>query len=186
MNLSDVPAPVWSLVASFAGAWLAARFALRRFYDEKIWERKTGAYTAIFEALYEMHLWFDAHIEAEQRDKELSKEQQDALSNDYQIAKRKLQRRLASEAWLIPDDCRLRINEMLRALNKRPNTWFELLENHSAEIEFATIDLARMVRTDLRLRLPNDVSRMFKRLFKARTYPRTKRPSASPWGVPEN
>jgi hypothetical protein len=35
-----------SFIVSFFGAWLAARFALYRFYREKVWERKIAAYTA--------------------------------------------------------------------------------------------------------------------------------------------
>jgi len=35
---------------------LAARFALYRFYREKVWERKIAAYTAIFEALMQLEL----------------------------------------------------------------------------------------------------------------------------------
>jgi len=51
-----------SFIASFFGAWLAARFALYRFYREKVWERKIAAYTAIFEALHDMGRWYEAHI----------------------------------------------------------------------------------------------------------------------------
>ena len=46
---------VWSIIlsalASFAGAWLASKWALSSFYKQKVWERKLAAYTAIFEAL---------------------------------------------------------------------------------------------------------------------------------------
>ena len=45
---------IWSIVfpalASFAGAWLASKFALNSFYKQKVWERKAEAYTSIFSA----------------------------------------------------------------------------------------------------------------------------------------
>jgi hypothetical protein len=65
MHPMDYVQPLLTLIASFAGTWFAAHFALRRFYREKVWERKTAAYTAIFEALYDMSLWFETQFNAE-------------------------------------------------------------------------------------------------------------------------
>jgi hypothetical protein len=42
---------VLPFIAATLGAWFTAHFSLRRFFREKEWERKTLAYTAIFEAL---------------------------------------------------------------------------------------------------------------------------------------
>ena len=47
---------IWSIIfsalASFAGAWLASKWALNSFYRQKVWERKLAAYTAIFDSLF--------------------------------------------------------------------------------------------------------------------------------------
>ena len=40
---------VLPFIAATLGAWFTAHFSLRRFFREKEWERKTQAYTAIFE-----------------------------------------------------------------------------------------------------------------------------------------
>jgi hypothetical protein len=50
---------VLPFIAAALGAWFTAHFSLRRFFREKEWERKTQAYTAIFEALHNMRAWFD-------------------------------------------------------------------------------------------------------------------------------
>jgi len=76
-----------SFIASFFGAWLAARFALYRFYREKVWERKIAAYTAIFEALHDKGRWYEAHIEEAMSGSDLPKETRDALAADYRKAK---------------------------------------------------------------------------------------------------
>jgi hypothetical protein len=83
MDISTLTVPLLSTVGSFFGAWLAARFALRRFYREKMWERKTVAYTAIFEAIHDMGTWFDQHFAAMIRNRELTQEKQDELTATY-------------------------------------------------------------------------------------------------------
>lgn len=57
-------------ITSFLGAWLAANLALKRFYKEKMWERKAAAYTTIFEALHHIRNWYAKNLDAyfEQRD----------------------------------------------------------------------------------------------------------------------
>jgi len=57
-------------------AWLAARFALSRFYREKVWERKTAAYTAIFDALHDMDQWFAEHLATFSNDRDLTTDTQ--------------------------------------------------------------------------------------------------------------
>jgi hypothetical protein len=76
---------------------LAARFALYRFYREKVWERKIAADTAIFEALHDMGRWYEAHIEEAMNGSDLPKETTDALAADYRKAKANLQRRLGAD-----------------------------------------------------------------------------------------
>jgi hypothetical protein len=143
--------PIVAGITSFIGAGLAAFFALRRFYAEKVWERKTVAYTAIFQALYDMSLWDDAHITAQQRGREVEDAEQDKLIADYQDAKSRLKRSLAAEVWLIPDDCKARIDVMFRELNRRVDDWYESLEKDSAAISTAIRDLTLLVRADLNL-----------------------------------
>src|SRR4051812_13129208 len=100
---------VWQLLvlpfaAAALGGWFSAHLALRRFFREQEWERKTQAYTAIFEALYDMRLWFDENWDAEIEGRGLSEEKQKELGEAYRKAKATLQRRLAAETWLLPSE----------------------------------------------------------------------------------
>ena len=114
MDISAFVVPILSMLGSFFGAWFAAHFALRRFYREKVWERKTNAYTAIFEAIHDMGTWFDEHFDSMVRHKEISEEQQHELTTTYQTARKTFERRLTSETWLIPDDIRKRLDDLQR------------------------------------------------------------------------
>jgi hypothetical protein len=140
---------VLSAIGGFAGAWLAARFALSRFYHERVWERRADAYTAIFEALHDMEKWFDQHIESEQRGRELTQDDKARLTEEYQTAGANLKRRIAKETWLISDDFRSRLLALEEALSQRVTHWPEFLENSSGALNSAFDDLRRIARSDL-------------------------------------
>src|SRR5215218_11023955 len=92
-------------VASFIGTWLAAQFALARFYKEKTWERKTEAYTAIFEALHEMQQWFIAHERSLRQAKDLPEDKDEELRTAHHKARNNLVRTLDRQSWLLPPEC---------------------------------------------------------------------------------
>src|SRR5688572_23498362 len=137
--------PLLTIAGSFIGAWLAARFGLRRFYDEKLWERKTEAYTAIFAALHDMRRRFDVHYDAEIEERSLDTQTKNKLWSDYKTAREILSKRLAAEVWLIPDDCADRIGKMIRVLEDDNPNWFEVLDTGFAEIEDTIKDLTKLV-----------------------------------------
>jgi hypothetical protein len=151
MDWTTLVVPTLTASASFLGAWLATRFALRRFYSEKLWERKTIAYTAIFEGLHDMGLWFDRHLTAEMRGQEVDQDTAKQLTESYQKAKAVLFRRLDSETWLIPTECRELLERLVRTLSKRGEGWIDMLEVGQAAIEDAIKELRELVRADLNL-----------------------------------
>ena len=169
MDFSNLIVPTLTVLGSFIGAWLAARFGLSRFYQEKLWERRVAAYTTIFEALYDMSVWFDTHYDAEIMQREIPKDQQDALYVEYKKARTTLARQLAAEVWLIPDECKARIEEIFKVLDTRRDTWFEELDYGSFEIGAATKDLTRMVRLDLGVYVLRKDATLAERIFGTRS-----------------
>jgi len=138
-----------AVITAPLAAWLTAQFALRRFYAEKVWERKVDAYTAIMEALHEMQRWYDMHWDAEVGDRSLSEEQKAALLNDYQDANRRLERRVESEKWIISDKCVEILGGMQQKLRVSYNSAFEYFDNGAAAINVATRELLPVIRRDL-------------------------------------
>jgi hypothetical protein len=141
-----------STVASFFGAWLAAHFALRHFYKERIWERKVAAYSAIFEALHIIGLWYEKHLDAYIEQRDLSAETTAKLQRDANEAEETLERRLASETWLIPEECRHRLSRLTSDLKTRPDDWFQYLDNATGALAKGTDDLRNLVQKDLRIK----------------------------------
>ena len=147
---------VWSIVfsalASFAGAWLAYKWSLNSFYKQKVWERKAEAYTAIFSAISEMNNWFDVHQNVYETDAELSKDEKEELFTSFKAARTDLRKRLGREVWLIPEECRARIDKMLMVVDDRePADWFQMLDTNNGETAECIVDLRNMVRLDLEL-----------------------------------
>ncbi len=137
--------PVLTVIGSFLGAWLAAHFALRRFYRERIWDRKAAAYTAIFEALHEMARWYDEHYEAEMEKYEMDQDESNELRDSYANASRTLAKRIAAETWILPDKCTELIAAMQPTLKfKFGGDWRLHLEAGSARIQH-TVDMLRII-----------------------------------------
>jgi hypothetical protein len=141
-----------SAIASFFGAWLAAHFALRHFYKERIWERKVAAYSAIFEALHIIERWYDQHFDAYVEQRDLSSETTTKLKKDANEAEEALERRLASETWLIPEECRLHLNSLTAKLKNRPVDWFTYLDDALGVLTKGTDHLRTLVQKDLGLK----------------------------------
>jgi hypothetical protein len=116
---------------------------------EKAWERKMGVYAHIFEALHDMKKWYDAHLDAEIRGRELEPARLAELNEAYRNAKATLLRKLTSETWLLPIECSERIDQLEKALSKRHDMFVEAMEHGSYETQRAVEDLRKFTRDDL-------------------------------------
>jgi hypothetical protein len=144
-----------SAITAPLAAWLAAHFALRRFYSEKVWERKTGTYSSIFDALHDMQRWFDAHLRDCEAHREMPHDAQEKLSADYDEADAKLARQLDRERWLLPSKCSERLAQMRRDLDKdTEGDWIAHLVNGRQAITSASEDMIALARDDLKIDRP--------------------------------
>jgi hypothetical protein len=142
---------VLTIIGSSFGAWIAARLAFNRFSREKVWERKAAAYTAIFEAMHHIGKWYEKNLEAAEISRSFDVKTADQLRADMINAKNELARLLASETWLIPTDCRHRLDKMIADLKvpKQHEGWVDYLEEGCSIIATATDDLRKLVVSDL-------------------------------------
>jgi hypothetical protein len=143
-----------AIVVSFPTAWITAHLALRRFYSEKLWERKVAAYTTIFEALHDMRQWFEEHINAFERGRDVADERSKELLANYNQAKRALARRLDAETWLLSEACQSRLLKMNKELDKptTADTWYDHCDSGYGALASALKDIRVLVRSDLKLK----------------------------------
>jgi hypothetical protein len=135
-------------------AWLTAQFALHRFYREKVWERKTAAYTAIFDALHDMRLWFVEHMNAYTNEAEMAEVDGRKLGEAYRDAKARLRRRLDTEMWLLPKECLERLKQLEEDLAVDQGGWFNHIDDGLFCTNSALEDLRLLVQQDLGLTPP--------------------------------
>lgn len=151
-DYSTLIVPILTIIGSFAGAWLAARLALRRFYKEKVWERKTAAYTAVFESLHDMNLVARKHVQARINDPALSYNYSIGLVEEYRAARDTLERKISGQTWILPDRFRARIDVLFTELDQTTFTTADELLVHDKEVmEKAQVDLRALVKTDLKV-----------------------------------
>jgi hypothetical protein len=143
-----------SAAAAFIGSWLAARFALGRFYSERIWERRAAAYTAVFEALHNHSNWFNYHIDAMKHARETSIEEVARLTAEYRKAAFELRRRIDSETWLVSDQFRQRVEKLVTELEEHQDEWIKHVAVGHVALETATDDLRQIARDELNV--PHD------------------------------
>jgi hypothetical protein len=130
-------------VASFLGAWFAAQLALGRFYREKLWQRKVEAYSAMFDALHHMNRWFEEHLRAARASREIPDQTSNQLGSSYDKAQAELLRRLDSEIWLLPADCRTRLSERLNPVGRHFDSNLEMFDAGFQATGVAIADFAK-------------------------------------------
>jgi len=118
-----------------------------------------------------MERWFAEQNGALSDGRELSQERTDTLSAAYQVAKATLQRRLASETWLIPEEIRRRIEHGLVDLDlaaSRTTDWVELIIQGHEVIYLLKLDVRMAVLRDLGLQRFHRISEVAAKISRYR------------------
>lgn len=70
------------LVVATVSSVVTVRLALRRFYSEKWWERKSSAYTTVIEALHHVREYTDTNLDFAYRGKDSPEDGKQALTDN--------------------------------------------------------------------------------------------------------
>lgn len=155
MTTAQIVQLVIQIVIAFGGAWLAAfltmRLTLKRFYQERTWDRKAAAYTVVFEGLHDMLEFHSEHFDAAVERRELSVERATELRTRYRKAQDDVKRRIAGETWLLDEDVAAVIAVLWRNLQKRHSSWEEDLDESYGYIATAQDKIRSIARADLEL-----------------------------------
>lgn len=139
------------LVLAFLAAWLGAAFALRRFYKEKIWERKINAYFALIEAAHHMRIYYDRNLEAHMDGRELTDEYKGELDRKYDQARVELQKQISFGDLIISSAAVAAIEEMFSQLKYDGADWIGYLDHGVGVTQNCLVALKTAVATELRL-----------------------------------
>lgn len=108
---------VMSVFVAWLAATLSAQMTLRRFYKEKMWERKANAYTTILEALGDLFAWFDKNLDAVYVHEQLGENESNELSEAFKRAHKEMTRTMAGQVWLLSPQVAAAIKAMNSTLD---------------------------------------------------------------------
>ncbi len=94
---------VLTAVTAVGASFFTAKFALRRFYSEKWWEKKYEGYSSILESLHYIARDFHGEWDAATRGREIPDDRKDELSAKFRAAKDELAKRMDVGQFVISD-----------------------------------------------------------------------------------
>jgi hypothetical protein len=94
----------FAMVAAVVSALMTVKFALRRFYSEKWWEKKLVAYTAVIEAIHYIEDSYAQLALADFQKAELSAEQRVELSDKRLVGLKELKKMIALGEFVLPNE----------------------------------------------------------------------------------
>jgi len=145
---------VVSVVTAVVTAVVTVKLALRRFYTEKWWERKTQAYSEIIGSLVKMQICYARWEAKELEQRNLSEKAQKRINREYATAKEVLESAVAAGSFLISEKAADVLGSFLKELEKvgSPQYWFEDLERHYGEVIKCIAGMREIAKRELRKR----------------------------------
>lgn len=142
-----------SVVVAVITATLTVRFALRRFYAEKWWERKSATYTAIIEALHHVKNYAETNLTSSLLGRYLTEQRRQDLNEKLQGAMTELRKQLDIGDFVISEEAVVVMNKLMAELDASSNTenWQEHLELTLSAINNCLSSMRRIARKDLRI-----------------------------------
>lgn len=106
-----------SIVVAIVTSMLTVRLALRRFYSEKWWERKSAAYMAIIEGLHHIREHADTNLVFSLRGKDLPPEGEKELTQELQEAMAQLRKHRDLGSFVVSDVAISLLNQLFSELD---------------------------------------------------------------------
>ncbi len=141
------------IVVAFLSASLTVKYALTRFYSEKWWERKAGAYTSIIEALHHVRDYADTNLDFEMRGKDIPKEGDEELTERLQQAMGELRKQGDVGNFIISDEAVEALKTLMDELDQSTKTvtWQTHLILKLEAVDKCLSSMRKIARADLKV-----------------------------------
>ena len=144
---------LFGLFGSILGGWISAQLSLRHFYKQRVWDRRADAYSEIFEALWEMSGWYEVAIKDIEFSRDLSDTEENSRNEAYRAARKRLERRLSRECWLVSDQVETRIRDALKFIDGDFDRQWQVMVFEGSDALWGLVrDLQGLAREDLNVR----------------------------------
>lgn len=141
-----------AILIAAVSSWITVRLSLKRFRDERWWEKKVHAYERIIEALHDLKVdtdtSFDAHIEH----RDIPEEKEKVLRIASGNARRELERAANIGSFILNEECQERLKIFLKAaaISSNAQDYFTHLDEYGAAINSCLNDVIRIAKQDVR------------------------------------
>lgn len=151
--LPSIGTLITGIVVAVISARVTVKYALRRFYSEKWWERKMDAYTSIIEALHHVRNYADTNLQFSQRGKCVPEEGEKELTEKLQNAMGELRKQWDIGNFIISDEAVAALNTLMRGLENstKTGTWITHLILKLDAVDKCLSSMRTIARMDLNL-----------------------------------
>ena len=149
---------VGSLIVGVAiatvSAYLAVRWSLKRFATEKLWERKSDAYTSILGTLHEMKRYPDRYMDREIKGREISEDEKNVLWDEYKKAHSAVRKQADIGTLIISQEAVEALSLLEKELEAAAsaNSIFEHVDTQLYALNKCLNDVRKAALTDLRIK----------------------------------
>lgn len=150
--LKSLTPSIITLLTAIIAAFLSARWAARRAFQERWWEKKERAYAEIVEALYDGIRYCDL-AEAEELHGLEESPQKAELAEKSKQAYWKIQKAADIGAFLISEQAAKALRELQNSkwLDPKDHAWFEIYEDRGKQYRKALEKVRVCALKDLRV-----------------------------------
>jgi hypothetical protein len=133
---------------------LTVRLALRRFYSEKWWERKSAAYAAIIESMHHLREHADTNLVFETKDRKLPPEGEERLDRNLRQAMADLRKHRDIGSFVISEEAMSVLSSLFAELEKSAEIgelkgFIEYLDYRVGAVDQALAKMRDVAKRDL-------------------------------------
>lgn len=142
-----------SVVVAIITSSITVHLALKRFYAEKWWERKSTAYTSIIEALHHVRNHAATNLAFSMLNRDLPEEGEKELTDKLRIAMSELRKQRDIGEFVLSEEAVTVMNKLMEDLDASTETpnWVEHLQLKLDAVDVCLSNMRRIARKDLRL-----------------------------------
>jgi hypothetical protein len=157
MNWTIVLTSLVSLGIAVVTSLLTVRLALRRFYSEKWWERKSAAYTAIIESMHHLREHADTNLVFETKDRKLPPEGEELLDRNLRQAMADLRKHRDIGSFVISEEAMNVLKSLFAELEKsvkigQLRSYIEYLDYRVGAVDQALAKMRDVAKRDLSIK----------------------------------
>lgn len=134
-------------------AFITVHLSVKRFRQERWWEKQVVAYEKVIEALHYSKAFSDVHLNASYEGREVSEERDKELRAKSAEAHREIERAADIGGFLLSPEARDRIRRYRQEASAASNTtdWITYLDGDLAATSSCLEDMVKIARKELKI-----------------------------------